>query len=114
MSGFDNYSQIKAKINNIRNGLQTELYKDIFAVAKRGFDMSQSIVHVITGFLKGSGKIEGDGKTHIEIIYAARYAGFEEFGTVFRPAHHYLAPSMDQIKKEIPKALETAFKRIIA
>lgn len=72
----------------VQNGPQTGLRK----AADDGFNDSQRLVHVITGRLKASGGIKEQRPDRVTYGYDAPYAGYEEFGTIRRPAHPFITP----------------------
>lgn len=57
-----------------------------------GFNDSQRLVHVRTGFLKRSGGIKQVTQERATYGYDARYANEEESGNSRRPAHPYVRP----------------------
>lgn len=60
--------------------------------ADDGFKDSQRLVHVVTGKLRASGGIKSSTPTQVTYGYDMHYAGYEEFGTVYRLAHPYIMP----------------------
>ena len=68
-------------------------------------------VHVITGNLRASIGTDFSGLNALEVRVGAtaEYAPAEEFGTVFRPAHPYLTPSLEE---EGPKVAQAVLERL--
>lgn len=68
-------------------------------VAKR----ARENVHVITGYLRDHIHAKQTSNIGAVVEANAPYAGYEEYGTRFRPPHPYLRPAIAEGEKEIPK-----------
>jgi HK97 gp10 family phage protein len=66
--------------------------------AKRARDYA----HVITGYMKEHTVAHKVDDTHAELISTAPYAGYEEFGTRFRPPHPFIRPAIVDARVELP------------
>ena len=67
-------------------------------VAKKARDNA----HVITGYMKAHTVAHKVSDTKAELISSAPYAGYEEFGTRFRPAHPFIRPAIVDARVELP------------
>lgn len=70
---------------------------------------AQVLVHKITGHLHDSIHKVGLGAARA-VVAEAPYAGYEEFGTRYRPAHPYMRPAIEGVKWG--DILREFFKRI--
>lgn len=82
-------------------------------VAKR----ARETVHVITGALRDSIHAEESDEGALAQVVAGGgtvdYAGYEEFGTIYRPAHPYLRPAADASKEEIAHVMSEKFTELV-
>jgi HK97 gp10 family phage protein len=67
-------------------------------VAKR----AREYAHVITGYMKAHTVAHKVSDTKAELISSAPYAGYEEFGTRFRPPHPFIRPAIVDARVELP------------
>ena len=67
-------------------------------VAKKARDNA----HVITGYMKAHTVAHKVNEEKAELISSAPYAGYEEFGTRFRPAHPFIRPAIVDARVELP------------
>ena len=67
-------------------------------VAKRARDYA----HVITGQMRDHTVAKKVGDTNAEVVSTMPYAGYEEFGTRFRPAHPFIRPAVIDGQNELP------------
>lgn len=79
-----------------------------------GYRISQSLVHVITGQLKGSGRVEVVGNNRIEFRYDKEYAGWEEYGNRYREGHPYFEPAVTYIMNNLPNRMGIALQRAVS
>jgi HK97 gp10 family phage protein len=61
---------------------------------------------VRTGFLRNSIKGQMTGQTSAEVVAAAEYAGFVEYGTVRMHARPYLTPAWEGERVKLVNALQ--------
>lgn len=80
---------------------------------EEGYQISQSLVHVITGQLKGSGVVEVVGNNRIEFRYDKEYAGYEEYGNRYREGHPYFTPAVTYIMNNLPNRMGLALQRAV-
>lgn len=67
-------------------------------VAKR----ARQYAHVITGYMRDHTVAHKVGDDKAELISSAPYAGYEEFGTRFRPPHPFIRPAIMDARVELP------------
>ena len=67
-------------------------------VAKKARDNA----HVITGYMKEHTVAHKVNETKSEVVSTAPYAGYEEFGTRFRPPHPFIRPAIVDARVELP------------
>lgn len=67
-------------------------------VAKR----ARKYAHVITGYMRDHTVAHKIDATKAELISSAPYAGYEEFGTRYRPPHPFLRPAIVDARVELP------------
>jgi HK97 gp10 family phage protein len=67
-------------------------------VAKKARDNA----HVITGYMRDHTVAKKVGDTKAELVSTAPYAGYEEFGTRYRPAHPFIRPAIVDARVELP------------
>lgn len=79
-------------LNRIASGIAGASEAGLKQAAEDGFNDSQRLVHVRTGFLKRSGGIKQSGPEKVVYGYDAYYATEEEFGNSRRPPHPYVTP----------------------
>lgn len=94
----------KNRIGEVSKSLVDGSRRQQVDTAQRIRDGARQRVHVITGHLRDSiavstpksstGQASGDFRM-IEVRATAPYAGFEEEGTRFRPAHPFLRPAVE-------------------
>lgn len=54
---------------------------------------AREYAHVITGYMRDHTVAKQQGKSAV-VISSAPYAGYEEYGTRYRPAHPFIRPAM--------------------
>jgi len=98
-------SGLLALLEDLGNRLIAEMMFEATKLFQEAYDYSQSIVHVITGHLKGSGVVATVSATEIVFAYAAVYAEAEETRgptqkyddhMFFKPSAVYITDSLDQ------------------
>jgi hypothetical protein len=98
-----NLSGLVNLLNDLGDRLIAEMMFEAKKVFDEGYDISQSLVHVITGQLKGSGTVFVSSGNEIQFGYNRPYAEVEEFRTggkyqthsYFRPAERYIEDNLD-------------------
>jgi HK97 gp10 family phage protein len=78
-------------------------------VAKRARDYA----HVITGYMKEHTVAHKVDDKKAEVISTAPYAGYEEFGTRYRPAHPFIRPAVIDGQNELPNMNRKAVNKEI-
>lgn len=63
---------------------------------------ARKYAHVITGYMKEHTVAHKVSDTKAELISSAPYAGYEEFGTRFRPPHPFIRPAIVDARLELP------------
>jgi len=63
---------------------------------------ARGYAHVITGYMKEHTVAHKISDTKAEVISTAPYAGFEEFGTRYRPAHPFIRPAIIDGRNDLP------------
>ena len=63
---------------------------------------ARSYAHVITGYMKEHTVAEKVNDTTWHVVSTAPYAGYEEFGTRFRPPHPFIRPAIVDAQNELP------------
>ena len=67
-------------------------------VAKKARDNA----HFITGYMKAHTVAEKVNDESAQVVSTAPYAGYEEFGTRYRPAHPFIRPAIVDARVELP------------
>lgn len=78
-------------------------------VAKR----AREYAHVITGQMRDHTVAKKIGDTKAEVVSTMPYAGYEEFGTRYRPAHPFIRPAVIDGQNEIPNMTRKEVNREI-
>lgn len=63
---------------------------------------ARKYAHVITGYMKEHTVAEKVNDTKAQLVSTAPYAGYEEFGTRFRPPHPFIRPAIVDARVELP------------
>ena len=82
-------------------------------LAQYAAKQARGYAHVITGYMRDHTVAESVDETSAQVISTAPYAEFEEFGTRFRPAHPFIRPAIQDVKKNAPKMSVTDINREI-
>lgn len=110
--------RFKAKLRNMRNSISGAESKD---VGRKGAeiikDKAQDNVHVITGHLRDSIRVEDSDEDGVAQVVAGGngvdYAADEEYGNSRRPPHPYLRPAVDSEKSRVRTAMRSAVYSLI-
>jgi HK97 gp10 family phage protein len=82
-------------LQNVGDGLPLE---NAQYVAKK----ARGYAHVITGQMRDHTVAKKVNDKKAEVVSTMPYAGFEEFGTKFRPAHPFIRPAVIDGQNELP------------
>lgn len=63
---------------------------------------AREYAHVITGYMRDHTVAHKVDDTKAELVSTAPYAGYEEFGTRFRPPHPFIRPAIVDARVELP------------
>lgn len=63
--------------------------------ADEAFELSQSLVPVLTGELRASGHVEQTGPLSAEVVYDAEHAVYVEYGTSDTAPQPFIGPAAD-------------------
>jgi len=104
-------SGLIALLSDLGNRLIAEMMFEAEKLFQEGLDLSQSLVHVITGQLKGTGTVATVSGNQIVFSYDRPYAVVEEYReggkyqthTYFRPAQVYI---QDNLETRMVQAVE--------
>jgi HK97 gp10 family phage protein len=63
---------------------------------------ARKYAHVITGYMQSHTVAKKVNDTKWEVVSTAPYAGYEEFGTRYRPPHPFIRPAIVDAQNELP------------
>lgn len=111
--------KFKAKIRNLKEACGSAEAKSIGrAGAQIIVSMAKTNVHVISGDLKNSIRVEDTNQPGIAQAVAGgvngvNYAKDEEYGNSRRPAHPYMRPAVDASRSQVRAAMRQKAYRLI-
>lgn len=101
-SGAD---RVKRDIDRIANGLPDAMRSAIQETLESGEQQSKEVVHVVSGALRDSIRVEMHGDDQGDLVAGGTggvdYADIEEMGNSRREGHPYLRPAMEQAFTEL-------------
>jgi hypothetical protein len=102
-------------LNDLGDRLIAEMMFEATKVFDEGYDLTQSLVHVISGHLKGSGVVTTVSGNEIVFGYSAEYAAVEEERgpTQSYESHMFFEPGAVYIQDNLSDRLGQAVQRHI-
>jgi hypothetical protein len=102
-------------LNDFGDRVVAEMMFEATKLFDEAYDMSQALVHVITGQLKGSGVVATQSGTEIVFGYRQPYADVEEQrkGGKYQ-THEYVKPAYDYIVANLETRMVQALDRHIS
>jgi HK97 gp10 family phage protein len=92
-----------ARVIQQLNALQNVGHVAPLPLAQFAAKRAREYAHVITGYMRDNTVAVKTGENTAELRSNAPYAGYEEFGTRFRPAHPFIRPAMADVAIEGPE-----------
>lgn len=109
--------KIKADLERIANGLPGAAKEAIQETLEVGEQQAKSTVHVVTGRLRDSIRIEMQGDEQGDLVAGGQggvdYAAIEELGNSTREGHPYLRPAFEMSTKEAENKLKSKVDGLI-
>lgn len=84
----------------------------VSVLTKKAVDRMRSTAPVLTGELRDSIAVEGQGNER-DVVAASAHAAFVEFGTSTAPAQPFFRPALHELEAEFEKTAETTYRRIV-
>lgn len=106
-SGAD---RVKNDIDRIANGLPDAVRSAIQETLDSGMEQGKETVHVVTGALRDSIRVEMQGDDQGDLVAGGTggvdYAAVEELGNSRREGHPFLRPSFEMATQEASQKLK--------
>lgn len=101
------YNGIDSIMKTVRSNSAAASYN----FARRTATSAKRRVHVITGHLRDSIRVEKVGYGEHKVVVGAGYGVYEEYGTRYRPPHPYFRPAVEENKALFFREMQNVFKR---
>lgn len=109
-SNVEGSEQIKRDINRIADGLPNAIRSAIEESLESGESHSKGVVHVVTGRLRDSIRVEMKGDDQGDLVAGGtggvNYAAIEELGNSSREGHPYLRPGAEVANRELSENIK--------
>ena len=113
-----------SRLTSLMPALREDIRSDLISIAEDIVMIAKGLVPVDTGALKESIRVEeknkkvyatagGGGVTNPKTGRIVDYAAHVEYGTSRVPAHPYMRPAFDRVRKEIKQEIRNTIKEFI-